>query len=34
MIEMIRGNRTIAKALPGHDAQYQRFDIDMRALPI
>jgi succinate dehydrogenase/fumarate reductase flavoprotein subunit len=34
MIEMIRGAGTIAKALPAMLRQYQRFDIDMRTLPI
>jgi succinate dehydrogenase / fumarate reductase flavoprotein subunit len=34
MIEMIRGAGTIARALPAMMRQYQRFDIDMRTLPI
>ena len=34
MIEMIRGDGTIAKALPAMMRQYARFDIDMRKLPI
>jgi succinate dehydrogenase / fumarate reductase flavoprotein subunit len=34
MIEMIRGAGTIAKALPAMLRQYERFDIDMRTLPI
>jgi len=34
MIEMIRGDGTIAKALPAMMRQYARFDIDMRRLPI
>jgi succinate dehydrogenase/fumarate reductase flavoprotein subunit len=34
MIEILRGPGTIAKALPAMMRQYQRFDLDMRALPI
>jgi succinate dehydrogenase / fumarate reductase flavoprotein subunit len=34
MIEMIRGAGTIARALPAMLRQYQRFEIDMRKLPI
>ena len=34
MIEILRGPGTIAKALPAMMRQYQRFDIDMRNLPI
>jgi succinate dehydrogenase/fumarate reductase flavoprotein subunit len=34
MIETIRGAGTIAKALPAMMRQYQRFDIDMRKIPI